>query len=292
MLYVSDCKDHVVVELDKLDPQSMWKRVNPPWPAGALLEPAGVAVLEDGRLVIVDRGHHRLVVISRDRSSSSVLAPDGDPIGSLWRPTGVAIDPAGGLLIADTGNHRLVHCDSLDEPAWSCMGSPGFGVNQFVAPTAVAVDKRGGILIADPGAGRLVRVEDASGVGWNEIALPPAAAIARPYGASAGLTGVLVADAANARILLVTDNGSGGDTVTVLIDGAADRSLLAPIEAVDWQGVVYVADPAGASIARFKPIAEEDGGGWMLSKRLYGTPRAFPAPVFSRIGGFAMGASS
>ena len=135
MLYVSDCKDHVVVELDKLDPQSMWKRVNPPWPAGALLEPAGVAVLEDGRLRHSRSrpppvgGMSRRIVVLR-----AVLAPDGDIyrllVATNWRSNRSCRRP----IDRRPGNHRLVHCDSAyyDEPAvWSCIGSLGFGVNQI-----------------------------------------------------------------------------------------------------------------------------------------------------------------
>lgn len=288
MFYVTDWRDHVVVEIDRFHRDSTWRQLTPGWPAGALLQPAGMALAEDGRLVVADRGHHRLVVFSADRATASVLAPDGSPLGSLWQPGGVALGPSGELLVADTGNHRVVRCASLDAPAWTAFGTAGRGAGQFVSPSGIAVDGAGRILVADPGASRVVRIADMEGSGWVELPLPAAAATARPYGCAAGLDGILVADPGASRVLLLADDGAGGDTVTTLIDGGAEASLLAPVAALALDGSLFVADAAGASLARFDPAA--DGGGWILTDRLYGQRSAFPSPLFPRIGGFTAGA--
>jgi hypothetical protein len=158
MLYVSDGRHHAVVELENVAPDARSRALSPAWPAGDLLDPAGVVLAPDGRLVIVDRGHQRLVVLSPDRAAASMLSPDGDPIGSLWRPTGVALGPALEVLIADTGNHRIVRCDSLDGGGWSAYSSRA-GERQFIAPTGIAVESTGRITVADPGAG--------SSCGWT-----------------------------------------------------------------------------------------------------------------------------
>lgn len=291
MLYVTDQQHHVVVEIAKLHCEAPWREVSPAWPVGKLLMPAGIACVPDGRLIVVDCRHHRLVVLSPDRSKASVLAPKADAIGSLWRPTGVVLGVAGEVLIADTGNQRVVRCESLDTPLWSAYGTAGRGAGEFVSPTGIAADSMGRIMIADPGAGRVVRIDTMEGEGWIEIALPPAAAAPRPYGLAIGLGGILIADAGGSRVLLVSDDGAGGDSVTTLIDGAADASLLAPIAAVEWAGALLVADPAGASIAHFVPIGSESDG-WRLASRLYGQPSSFPSPLFPRIGGFTVGPSS
>ena len=35
-LFVTDCRDHVVVEIETLDPSSPWRTLVPPWPAGVV----------------------------------------------------------------------------------------------------------------------------------------------------------------------------------------------------------------------------------------------------------------
>ncbi len=284
--FVTDCRDHVVVEIDKLDPSSPWRTLVPPWPAGSLFQPAGMVQTDDGRLIVVDRGHHRLVVFSADRSTASVLAPDGDPIGSLWEPTGIAVGADGSIFVADTGNHRLVRCESVDAPAWSAFGTAGAGVGQFEAPTGVATDSSGRIVIADPGAGRVVRIDAMGGSGWLELSLPTSTAVARPYGVTAGLGGILIADPGTSRVLLLlSTDDMNVESVSTVIDGS-DGTLPTPITAVELFGALYVADLAGVSIARF---AQDASGGWKVEGRLLGERGPFPSPRFPRIGGFTAG---
>jgi sugar lactone lactonase YvrE len=210
MFYITDWRAQAVVEIEKLRRESEWRALTPPWPAGSLLEPAGVALADDGRLIVADRGHRRLVVFSSDRASAFALAPDGDPIGSLWQPSGISIGRDGDVLIADTGNHCIVRCSSVDAPAWTTFGVAGAGDGQFVAPSGVAMDAAGRITIADPGSSRLVRVDSMDGGGWVELPLPPASVTARPYGCAFGLGGILVTDPGASRVLLVADDGAGG----------------------------------------------------------------------------------
>ena len=285
MLYVADWRSSAIVEIEHFHRESLWRRLAFPWPVSTLSEPAGLAIYPDGRLLIADRGNHRIVVWSRDAVPPTVLTSDTDPIGALWHPGGVAVGPAGSLLIADTGNRRIVHCESLEEPTWSAFGKAGQGPGEFVSPTSVAADAMGRIVIADPGAGRLVRIDGMDGTGWTELTLPESRFLARPYGLTAPLGGILIADPGTRRILLLSTDEEGGDQCTVLIDGTEENTLLqAPTVAIEFDGSLYIADPAGASLALFHP--EEDAVHWTLADRLYGELEAFPSPLFPRIGGF------
>lgn len=158
MIYVTDQQANVMVEIEKAQPDSAWRTLSPPFPAGHFLQPAGMVVEADGSLIVADSGHNRLVLLSADRQTASVFAPDGDAIGSLWHPVGITHGDGESLLIADTGNHRIVRCDSVAAPQWSAFGSGGSGVGKFIAPTSLAMNAVGQIVIADPGAGRLVRI--------------------------------------------------------------------------------------------------------------------------------------
>ena len=78
---------------------------------------AFVAVFPDGRTLITDYGHHRVLVINKDGSKIELLAGTGkegntlDPVSKrteLKHPSGVAVFPDSKLLIADTGNNRVL----------------------------------------------------------------------------------------------------------------------------------------------------------------------------------------
>jgi hypothetical protein len=285
LFFVADWRDNVVVEFDKLSPDASWRPWTPNWSVGSLLQPAGLALFPDGRLIVVDRGHHRLVVFSADRTTASSLAPDGKSIGSLREPTGVCVIADGSVLIADTGNHRIVRCASLDTPSWSAFGTAGSGISQFVAPTGIACDSDERLIIADPGAGQVVRIDAIDGSNWTPITLPAATAPARPYGVSASSLGILIADASTACILLLAEGGTA--SATVLIDGTVG-TLISPIAAVEFLGELFVADVAGASVARFVADTSDT---WTLVARLSGERGPFSSPRFPRIGGFTIGVS-
>jgi hypothetical protein len=288
MFYVSDGRANQIVVFEKLSWKSKWKALVLSGSTGALSDPAGLLIMPDGRLIIADRGNHRLVVFSKDHLSAVSHSSAGEGIGALKHPTAVALSSDESIYIADTGNRRIVRLNTLEVPAWTAFGSAGRAMNQFVEPTGVAIDTLGRIVIADPGAGRLIRMDNMQGDNWTELILPIAANTARPYSVNQCAEGLLITDAGNSRVLLLTQDANGVDEISVLVDGAIDRSILSPTHAVIVGELLYVADPAGASIAAFKfslipPAAT-------LSRRLYGTPGAFSSPPFPRIGGFTVGA--
>ena len=126
-------RQHVVVELEEFRRQSPWRVVTPPWPAGSLLEPAGIACAPDGRVIVVDRGHHRLVVLSPDRTTASALGPDSDPIGALWSQRASPWDRPATCRLPTLATERVVRCHSLDVPSWSAFGRAGSGTGEFVS---------------------------------------------------------------------------------------------------------------------------------------------------------------
>ena len=83
------------------------------------ISPSAVASLPDGRTLIVDTRHHRVLVVSADDSQIDRFAgtdskgnkidDSGDPKKTqLSGPRDVAVYPDGRVLISDYGNHRVL----------------------------------------------------------------------------------------------------------------------------------------------------------------------------------------
>ncbi|MEQ6902912.1 NHL repeat-containing protein [Nocardioides sp. YIM 152588] len=157
--------------------------------AGGMHLPTGVLV-HDGRLVVADAWHHRLLVwdalpeatdtppdhvVGQPSAADAEPNAGGDPsAATLYWPFGVAVVD-GRCYVADTGNRRvLVWRDGLPEPgrpADVVLGQPsaaareenrgeGVGPASFRWPHAFAPDGTGGIWVADAGNHRLLRWRD------------------------------------------------------------------------------------------------------------------------------------
>lgn len=72
----------------------------PPWPAGIVVEPGG-------RLFVLDRHQHRVVVLDGEGQLLGLGAGKGWEPGQLYFPDALARLPNGALLICDGGNGRV-----------------------------------------------------------------------------------------------------------------------------------------------------------------------------------------
>jgi DNA-binding beta-propeller fold protein YncE len=237
MIYVADQRRGAVLELSALEEGTAYRwLLSDAVTVGPMTRPSGMALNLDQCLVVTDSANNRLLIINPDAGSSVALDSTGSDIGSLRQPTGVAIAASGRLVVADTGNHRVAFKEPLVARTWSAYGTPGrISPGGFVAPSDVHVDRAGRILVADPGADRLVRINAPDGSGWTALTLPQGRKSPRPYALANGPNGsVLITDLVNSRILLL----AADDTVNVLIDGAADRSLIAVAVAMLAQTLV------------------------------------------------------
>jgi hypothetical protein len=112
--------------------------------------------------------------------------------------------------------------------------------------------------------------------------LPSGARSAQPYALAATDAGVLVTDLGNARVLLVDLD----DTVRVLIDGSADRSLIAPIGVSMLGPDIAVAD---AAACRMTLWVTDDGSLWTLVNQLDGRQRPGSSVEFASLAGMTTG---
>ncbi len=83
---------------------------NPPAP-GTFIEPWGIALDNDGNVLVADTWNHRIQKFDLDGNfllqwGTSGLAADG--LDLLWGPRGIAVAPDGNIYVTDTGNKRVV----------------------------------------------------------------------------------------------------------------------------------------------------------------------------------------
>ncbi|XP_078575607.1 tripartite motif-containing protein 2-like [Branchiostoma floridae x Branchiostoma japonicum] len=115
-----------------------------------LRDPFGVAVLQDGRMVVADRTEH----------SCLLLQPDGSLIrdigkGHLQDPWFIAVDESRDLLfVTDYSAHKVFVFDLEGKLKFS-FGKPGQDEGELCKPTGITVDPAGNIVVVNCGNGRL-----------------------------------------------------------------------------------------------------------------------------------------
>jgi DNA-binding beta-propeller fold protein YncE len=132
--------------------------------------PAVLALLPDGRVLMVDRNNHRIRMLSADLQQVSTVAGDGgeghrDGAAAQAQfnyPTGLAVLPGGRVLVSDIGNHRLrvlsadlqqVSTVAGNGEQWHRDGAAAQA--QFNYPAGLAVLPGGRVLVVDYGNNRL-----------------------------------------------------------------------------------------------------------------------------------------
>ncbi|XP_035698800.1 tripartite motif-containing protein 2-like [Branchiostoma floridae] len=115
-----------------------------------LRDPFGVAVLQGGRMVVVDWG----------QQSCLLLQPDGSLIrdigkGQLQDPWFIAVDESRDLFfVTDFSAHRVFVFD-LEGKLKFIFGEQGWNEGELYNPTGITVDPAGNIVVVNCGNGRL-----------------------------------------------------------------------------------------------------------------------------------------
>ena len=172
--------------------------------------PTGIAVTDDGQVIVCERlGHCVTVIDSKNGRKVRSFGSHGSGRGQLSRPEDIAITSKGTLLVTDWGNHRIQEF-TMDGECISCVGSRGNGPLQLHYPTGIAINKTTGqVYVADCGNNRVQLLNTdltfshmfgSWGSGQGQFQYPNGVAID-----SQGL--VYVADSDNHRIQQFTHDG-------------------------------------------------------------------------------------
>ena len=117
--------------------------------------PWGVAVNEDGIIVISDIGKHMLVVVSPDNFEViRQIGRRGNQEVEFKSPCGLAFTSDSDIAVVDKGNHR-VQFVSLEGDYKGHFGREGDGYGEFRGATDVAISLNGNIFVSDATLNRI-----------------------------------------------------------------------------------------------------------------------------------------
>jgi peptidylglycine monooxygenase len=170
--------------------------IDPVWPSVIVLSPEGrrlaawgeevldahfFAVAPDGRVFVVDRDMHEIVVFAMDGRRIGGLGTRGVPGAPFNAPCDVAFGPDGSIYVADGYGNSLVHRFDADGKLLASWGRPGAGPGEFTTPHSVAVlpDRR--VAVADRENNR-VQVFTANGAwlaSWGDHHKPMSVSVDR-----------------------------------------------------------------------------------------------------------------
>lgn len=137
-------------------------------------QPYGVEVDNENRLIVADRGNHRIVRMNNGRieefAGCGQSGFDETPVSAtearLCKPSGAAVDSFGDLIIADTGNNAIRVVDTSGimrtlagggKPGYT--GDGGRAVNALLnRPGGVAADAAGNVYTNDYGNNVIRRI--------------------------------------------------------------------------------------------------------------------------------------
>ena len=126
------------------------KRGTPVKTISGLRGPTGVAVTDDGLLIVSERGGHCITILDKEEGKKiRSFGSHGTGRGQLRKPEGVAISSKGTILVVDSNNHRIQEF-TMEGEFISCVGSEGNGPLQFEYPQGIAVNRTTGqVVVAD-----------------------------------------------------------------------------------------------------------------------------------------------
>jgi len=108
-----------------------------------------LSVHPDGRVFVVDRDMHEIIVFSPDGKRIGGIGRRGQAGAPFNAPCDIAFAPDGTIYVADGYGASLVHRFSADGAALGHWGTPGDGPGQFTTPHGIWVQPDGRVAVAD-----------------------------------------------------------------------------------------------------------------------------------------------
>ena len=140
-------------------------------------DPRGVAVTQDGRIVVADSVNHRLQVLTAEGAFIATVGSKRSQPLQFDYPWDVAVDHNEKLFVTEYGNNR-VQVLNADLTYSHCFGSKGAQPGEFNRPCGIAIDPNGIIFVADRNnnrvqkftpEGKLLAVIDSKGEGGGRL---------------------------------------------------------------------------------------------------------------------------
>lgn len=119
------------------------------WGGAQVLDGHMASVHPDGRVFIVDRDAHEVIVFDAEGRRLGGIGRRHAPGEPFNAPADVAFAPDGTIYVADGYGNSLVHRFSADGRHLLSWGEPGTGPGRFTTPHAVWVMQDGRVAVAD-----------------------------------------------------------------------------------------------------------------------------------------------
>jgi len=122
---------------------------------GKLGDPQGVAVDQDGHVIVSDSRNHRLQVFDMDGNFRFRFGSPGSRDGHFQSPSGVAVTREGDIVVADTMNNRI-QIFTKEGKFIKKFGTGSMQSERLYQPYGVAVDSEGRLFVVDRGNARVI----------------------------------------------------------------------------------------------------------------------------------------
>ena len=122
------------------------------------LRPEGITVGEDGTVLVVDCGHHRVLRFSLEGEHLQTIGKAGRAPGEFDNPFDIDSLSDGGFVVVDKAGCRVQRFGG-DGTLIGAQGGAGTGAGRLSEPRGIAVGEQDGqirVLIADTGNHRVV----------------------------------------------------------------------------------------------------------------------------------------
>lgn len=122
------------------------------WFDETLIDGHYFSITSDGRVFVVDRDHHRIVIYNDSGTVHQVIGDFQHPgvLGAPFNhPTDVAITINGDIFVSDGYGNFCVHRLNATGKLINSWGKPGKGRGEFSTPHAIFVDQQDRVLVAD-----------------------------------------------------------------------------------------------------------------------------------------------
>lgn len=228
---------------------------------GTFREPWGIAVAQDGSVLVADTWNHR---IQRFDAKGKFLTEWGyfgqaEQPDAFWGPRDVAVDSKNQVYVTDTGNKRVVIFD-LDGNYITQFGTAGMEKGMLDEPVGIAVEPDGNVYVADTWNQRVqVFVPDSTGrsyfssIEWEIGGWYGQSTDNKPYLAVDGYGNVYVGDPEGYRVLVFDSLGDFKYTWGAYSAGIDGFGLVSGIAAAP-DGTVWVSDASNNRILQFEPL--------------------------------------
>jgi len=210
------------------------------WGRGILVDAHMLTAAPDGRLFVVDRDAHEVVIFT-DRRRTGGLGSRHQPLHPFNHPTAVAFCPRGSVYVSDGYANHKVHRFSPEGQLLASWGEYGGGPGQFINPHAVWVQPDGRVVVVDRENHRLqVFTPDGTLIDIRD-------GFVSPLGIWGDEAGRLYVTDRCPTVTLMSPEAERLARCRPVLDGAHGISG-------DRNGVLYLAEPSHNRVTRLVPL--------------------------------------